>query len=156
MKNKKKSQKLIPLLFLATVIIQNSFAASSIVGKYSAAKQVLAMFASDKAACQENNGEWDGDDVSGICLFNAEDSAEIKLLAPNSYLLTVSVAGNNLNTCEFEGKGALVKNILTAKVKGSKCVVTAKFGNDLSILNNGECQEFCGMGATLDAVGLKK
>lgn len=151
-----KNKKLIPLIFLATVITQNSFAASSVAGKYSAAKQVLAMFASDKATCLEINGEWDGDDASGICLFNAEDSADVKLLAPNSYLLTVSVAGNNLNTCEFEGKGALVKNILSAKVKGSKCVVSAKFGNDVSITNNGECQEFCGMGAILDAVGLKK
>lgn len=144
------------LALIASIISIQTIAATPLyVGKYSQDKQVMLMFAADKAACLENEGEWDESGESGICFAKASDNVEVSFDAKTGYKLKVDLVGTNIHTCNFEAKGKLLKNVLTAKE--DDCVVKATFKTDsVSISNNGKCRDYCGMTVDLDALDLTK
>lgn len=146
------------LTALITLTALNTYAASPIVGKYSAKKEVVFPSAQDPVTCKEEEGKWNGPAHSGYCSMEASDVVTVTPLLTKEFKLSIFTFGNNLHHCSFEENAKLVGNVLTAKPKGVNCRVQATFVNDsVTITSSGDgCSDYCGAFVELDTEELKK
>ena len=135
-------------------------------GKFVAAHDISFLSYADKKECEADKGRWENE----LCVFAAEDELEITRQGVN-YTAKVSTVTTNAHTCDFEGQGAF-QNDGTLKVSAESqewnaekeewipatCEVTVSFedGDTANVSNNGKCQMFCGMRATLDITKAKR
>ncbi|RZA06886.1 MAG: hypothetical protein EOP11_09160 [Proteobacteria bacterium] len=132
-------------------------------GNYVLDHEISFLSYENQMACEGDNGRWE----DGLCIFAGADEVTVKR-AGLSYDVKVSTVTTNAHMCEFEGKGVFqgdgtLKAAAPAEVwnddrqewEAATCEVTLSFasGNEVNVTNNGSCQSFCGMRASLDVAG---
>ncbi len=118
----------------------------------------VAMHYSGKAACEADQGRWDGDEDGGFCIFTgAEDSVDVKA-GEKGLSVAIDTITTNGHTCSFESDSAVQSgNKIVAQAKSEAgiddgdCEVTVTYldENTVSVDENGKCKSFCGARATL-------
>lgn len=163
-------------LLIACLMLTSGFAfaagsASSYPRTYLTTKKIPTFWYQDAAGCQEDGGEWDGDEDGGICFLDASDELTFSKDADGKLNLSVGVIGTNGHSCDFEGEAKQIKpTVFTASAEGEDynheteqfdkvtCTVTVKLSNrgrEASLTNNGKCSSFCGARAYLEIEGAK-
>lgn len=128
-------------------------------GTYVLPHEISFMSYAGPAECQADQGRWE----EGLCIFPASDEISVKR-AGFAYEVKVATVTTNAHMCEFEGEGVFqndgslkaqapseVWNEARQEWEPGTCEVTVAFadGEHADVANNGQCQSFCGMRATL-------
>jgi hypothetical protein len=128
--------------------------ADNLVGTYVQKHDVVNFSYKNKDGCEADGGKFE--EGENLCLFrHTEDNFEIKKIEVNTYSLSISKIGTNFHLCEFEATATKVnENTLISKSRDSSCVVQVNLtgSNAISVITNGNCQEACGAGMSLDTV----
>lgn len=132
------------------------------VGKYVEEVQTFVVGYTNAADCTSDNGDWDAE--MELCFFFVDNEVVVSGNA-NGYTMTVATWGSNAHSCVFEGPATKVlPNALVSEVPTeiyeyetgewvpATCEVTVNYGEPetIDVTTNGNCQEFCGMRASLE------
>ena len=133
---------------------------AEIAGQYSRPHLIGFLSYRDQAACEGDQGKWDGDADGGVCMMEASDDVTVTTAKSpghaGQYDLQISTVTTNAHMCDFTEPARLIgADVLQAKQKNDDgmCIVTATFKKDrsaVSISTSGSCQYNCGMNASLD------
>ncbi len=99
-------------------------------------------------ACKEDGGVY----KDGACWFKDGGAhVEISKKAEGKYDLTVSSVGTNMHMCDYQAE-ALQTNQTQLLSKDGECEVTVNLTSKdtISVVTNGQCQDFCGANMMLD------
>lgn len=137
------------ILIVAFAVAQNGSATDSYEGVFSASKSIGILAYRTAKACKDAEGYW----KDGVCLFEAEDTVEVRANSDH-YLVKITTVTTNAHFCDFEGKGQRYVDAIKASVETDEgaCEVTVEYTNSavVSVSNNGKCSKLCGANAVLE------
>lgn len=108
----------------------------------------------NKKACKEDGGIY----KDGACWFKDGGAhVEIKKNADGLYDLVVSSVGTNMHMCDYEEKATQVTETqLLSKSGECEVIVNLTSKDSISVITNGQCQDFCGANMSLDIEEAKR
>lgn len=159
-------------LSMAVSAVSHASARESLVGVYSQSVSVASPLSSP-SECEEENGDWS--EMNG-CVITTSNIVRVAATAGPGFQLAIETVEPSGHSCEFSAEATLVNSKtlrartdvvnhnydpVLGKVKpvAAVCEVTVKFKNSSvidQVVDNGECQSFCGARATLEMSEAKK
>lgn len=131
-------------------------------GYFSWEHEVILLGYENETSCTDDGGAWIEE---GLCSFPGEDSVTVG----TDLHVSIETVTTNAHMCSFEAQGVLAgPNLLIVSAPATEyeydeetgeyievpvtCVVdiTYQNGNQLSVMSNGKCSEFCGANAWLE------
>jgi hypothetical protein len=108
----------------------------------------------NKFECKSDGGQW----KDGLCFFNGGGPSIVIKKSGDKFDLVIESVGNNGHMCEFTGTAVVQNQVHLNSTDGVSCQLSVLFTdpNTLSLVNNGECADYCGALVELSFDGVKR
>ncbi|MGZ3701663.1 MAG: hypothetical protein ACXWSD_07705 [Bdellovibrionota bacterium] len=134
---------------LALLFSLTAFAATAPAVKFYQNNPVTMITYADEAACNADQGRWDGEN----CQFDAWDTVTISG-SQGAFELNVSTITTNAHTCDFDAPAVQTAPGVLVATSGN-CSLQASYLDDNNVTvqmlsSYDDCQDFCGANASLE------